>query len=129
MVRRDAWPLAVVLTAAFWIACSPTTELPAEEPAPVPEVAPECDIAVAEGVELSETTRCELALLRERCNEGDACLVDCIANGRDRSVGEDGEVVTVAGGCWHLCFAYSDLDDWDVPEGFDACSEADGSPG
>ena len=127
MSKHRTLTFAAVLATALCTACAGSDETPAEAPVSDPDTAamatPVCDTVIADGVELTAAEACELALLRERCNEGDACLVDCIANGRDRAVGDDGEVEVIGGGCWHLCFAYSDFE-WDVPEGFDACGEA-----
>ena len=84
-----------------------------------------CDIPVHEEVQLTAEDRCVLELYKKRCDENDACIVDCIANGKGRVRFADGNVGVVGGGCWHVCFAYTGIK-WTPPDGFEECSHSKG---
>jgi hypothetical protein len=62
-------------------------------------------------VALSEYETCLVARYRERCNESDVCMINCLVRG-----GGD----NTAGGCWHNCFAYTGLA-WTNPPGYNNC--------
>lgn len=51
-------------------------------------------------VELTKAEICEISLLYERGLEGDMCIVNCMLKGEGRNN---------AGGCYHNCYAYSDI--------------------
>lgn len=66
----------------------------------------------SDAVELMPDEQCAVEVFRARGLEGDECMADCIESGEGRSVG---------GGCYHLCFAYSDLEWPEAPAGLDSC--------
>tara|TARA_R110000868_G_scaffold294140_1_gene554675 strand:- start:122 stop:436 length:315 start_codon:yes stop_codon:yes gene_type:complete len=72
-----------------------------------PEKQPLSSVLETATVELSEVEKCVIALHHERGLEGDKCIVDCMINGEGRNVG---------GGCYHMCFAYSDIEWHELPE-------------
>ena len=57
-----------------------------------------CDSHLKPRVELSEYEACLVARYRQRCDESDVCMINCLVRGAG-----DG----ISGGCWHTCFAYS----------------------
>jgi hypothetical protein len=81
-----------------------------------------CDIPVAEGIILTPVEECILDLYKTRCSENDVCIVDCIANAKDWFRTEDGAGGRIAGGCWHVCYAYTGIE-WTTPDGFEDCRE------
>ncbi len=80
-----------------------------------------CDIPVHKEVQLTTEERCVLELHKKRCDEHDVCIVDCITNGKGLVRLADGGVGNIGGGCWHVCFAYTEIE-WTTPEGFEECS-------
>jgi len=87
-----------------------------------------CDIPLAEGVKLSALEEGWVERIKARCGEHDACLVDCFANSKHRVWSDSGfSEMIIGGGCWHVCFAYSDIE-WQEPEGWNECEGLDWRP-
>jgi len=94
------------------------------QPSQAPDPSRPCEIPIAEDARLSLREQCWLELFAQRCNEHDVCLVECLANEKHRVRHEDGGIALIGGGCWHLCFAYSDIE-WTGPEGWHKCEALD----
>jgi antitoxin component YwqK of YwqJK toxin-antitoxin module len=77
-----------------------------------------CDIPIAPFARLTPYEECVIDLYKKRCNEGDLCIVNCLANGRAKFKGG----FVIAGGCWHVCFASSDLPS-ERPQGMENCEQ------
>lgn len=67
---------------------------------------------------LTPYEECVIDLYKKRSNEGDDCIVDCLASGEGR---------VFVGGCWHTCFAYSGVHK--SPSGMKNCKEQYWQPG
>jgi hypothetical protein len=116
---------ATLVAFAVGIACSgpPPSERKAAESAPVsgsrpaveslaPAPKPACAAMAQPRVALTPYERCALRAYAARCAPADSCVIRCLASGNARNIG---------GGCWHVCYAYTDVPMTPPPPGQEAC--------
>ena len=122
MIASALWMSSHILGCAAREA--PVSQLGAPHPTKAIDPDRPCDIPLAEGVTLSALEKCWVERIKARCGEHDPCLVSCFANSTHRPRSDSGfSEMTIGGGCWHLCFAYSN--NWQEPEGWDECEGLD----
>lgn len=111
---------------SFLLSACETPEVPeyqigALEPTQASDPSQPCVIPLASGVRLTPLEQCQVERIARRCGEHDPCLVACFANSMHRVRADAGfSEMTIGGGCWHVCFAYRDVE-WQEPEGWEDC--------
>ena len=76
-----------------------------------------------EEVDLKPSEVCLVDLYKARCAGQDPCMVDCWVNRRHGLRDDEGGTAFVAGGCYHICYAYRGVET--PPDGAEACYELD----